>query len=53
LTEALNITRNFLELIEENKDCLHSDKVLPMNALFEEVCRLEKIMKIETSLNGE
>ena len=53
LTEALDITSNFLRMIDENKERLRSDKVLTMNVLFEEACRLEKIMIRDTSLKGE
>ena len=52
LVEALDITRNFLNMIDQNKDQLRSDKVLTMNFLFEEACCLEKLMKRET-LNVE
>jgi hypothetical protein len=40
-------------MIEKNKDQLRSDKVLTMNVLFEEACRLDKIMIRETSLSRE
>ena len=53
LTEALKITRNFLKLIDENKECLQSNKVLPMNVYFEEVCNIEKILIKDTSLKGD
>ena len=53
LTEALDITRNLLRMIDENKEQLRSDKVLTMNVLFEEACRLDKIMIRDTSLKGE
>jgi hypothetical protein len=53
LAEALDITRTFLRMIDENKECLRSDKVLTMNFLFEEACRLEKIMIRDTSINSE
>ena len=51
--EALDITRTFLRMIEENKECLRSDKVLTLNVLFEEACRLEKIMIRDTSLKSD
>ena len=53
LTEALEITRTFLRIIDENKEQLRSDKVLTMNFLFEEACRLDKIMIRDTSLKSE
>ena len=53
LMEALDITRTFLKMIDENKDQLRSNKVLTMNSLFEEACRLEKIMIRDTSLKNE
>ena len=42
LSKALDITRTFLRMINENKDHLRSDKVLTMNVLFEEACDLDK-----------
>ena len=53
LTEALEITRTFLRMIDDNKEWLYSDKVLIMNVLFEEACRLDKIMIRDTSLESE
>ena len=53
LTEALDITSNFLRMIDQNKERLRSDKVLTMNVLFEEACRLDKIMIRDTSLKSE
>ena len=53
LSKALDITRTFLRMIEENKDRLRSDKVLTMNVLFEEACRLDKIMIREKSIKTE
>ena len=53
LKEALDITRSFLKMIDENKHQLRSDKVLKMNFLFEEACILDKIMAKETSLKTE
>jgi hypothetical protein len=53
LTEALDITKNFLRMIDQNKELLRSDKVLTMNVLFEEACRLDKIMIRDTSLKSE
>ena len=53
LTEALDITRSFLRMIDENKEQLRSDKVLTMNVLFEEACRLDKIMIRDTSIKSE
>jgi hypothetical protein len=53
LAEALDITTNFLKMIDENKERLRSDKVLTMNVLLEEACRLEKIMIKDTSLKSE
>ena len=53
LADALDITRTFLRMIDENKECLRSDKVLTMNVLFEEACRLDKIMIRETSLKTD
>jgi hypothetical protein len=40
-------------MVDENKDRLRSDKVLPMNVLYEEACCLEKIMLRDTSLKAE
>jgi hypothetical protein len=37
-------------MVDENKDKLRSDKVLPMNDLLEEACHLEKFMHRDTSL---
>jgi hypothetical protein len=53
LSDGLTITRTFLRMIDENKECLRSDKVLTMNVLFEEACRLEKIIIRDTSLKSE
>jgi hypothetical protein len=53
LSKALDITRTFLRMIEENKDRLRSDKVLTMNVLFEDACRLDKIMIREKSIKTE
>jgi hypothetical protein len=53
LSKALDITRTFLRMINENKDRLRSDKVLTMNVLFEEACRLDKIMIREKSIKTE
>jgi hypothetical protein len=53
LKEGLAITRNYMKLIDENKENLHSHKVLPMNVLFEEACRLENKLRRDTSLNLE
>jgi hypothetical protein len=40
-------------MIDKNKELLRSDKVLTMNVLFEEACRIEKIMIRDTSLKSE
>ena len=53
LREGLTIIRNFMKQIDENKENLRSHKVLPMNVLFEEACRLEKILNRDTSLKWE
>jgi len=53
LSKALDITRTFLRMIDENKDRLRYDKVLTMNVLFEEACRLDKIMIREKSIKTE
>ena len=53
LTDAVDITRTFLRMIDENKESLRSYKVLTMNALFEEACRLDKIMIRNTSLKAD
>jgi hypothetical protein len=53
LTEALDITSNFLRIIDLNKERLWSDKVLTMNVLFEEACRLDKIIIRDTTLKSE
>jgi len=53
LAEALDITRTFLRMIDEIKEQLRSDKVITMNVLFEEACRLDKIMIRDTSLKSE
>jgi len=53
LSDVLDITRNFMRMIDENKERLRSAKVLPMNVLFEEACRLERIMIRDTSLTEE
>ena len=42
-----------MKLIVENKENLRSDKVLPMNAFFEETLNLEKTMHEDTSLNSK
>ena len=42
-----------MKLIDENKDHLRSDKVLKMNVLFEEACRLEKKLLRDISLKRE
>lgn len=42
-----------MKLIEENKENLRSDKVLPMNVLFEEAFRLEKILDRDATINWE
>ena len=53
LREGLAITRNYMKLIDENKENLRSDKVLPMNVLYEEACLLENKLRRDTSLNLE
>ena len=53
LTEALDITKTFLRMIDENKERLRSDKVLTMNVLFEEICRLDKILIRDASLTTD
>jgi hypothetical protein len=53
LREGLAIINNFMKLIDENKENLRSDKVLPMNTFFDEACRLEKKLVRDTSLNWE
>jgi len=53
LKEGIFIIRNYMKLIDENKENLRSDKVLPMNVLFEEACRLENKLRRDTSLNLE
>jgi hypothetical protein len=53
LTEALEITTSFLKMIDIDKEHLRSEKILTMNALFEEACRLDKIMMRDTSLNRD
>lgn len=53
LSDVLDITGNFMRMIEENKERLRSAKVLPMNVLFEEACQLERIMIRDTSLTEE
>ena len=40
-------------MIDQNKDILWSEKVLTMNVLFEEACRLDKIMIRDTSIKVE
>jgi hypothetical protein len=45
--------RTFLRLVDDNKEGLHSEKFLTMNALFEEACRLEKVLMRDTSLKSE
>ena len=42
-----------MKLIDDNKENLRSDKVLKMNILFEEACRLEKKLLRDTSLKRE
>jgi hypothetical protein len=42
LKDGLVIIRNFMKLIHDNMEHLRSVKVLKMNFLFEEACRLEK-----------
>ena len=53
LREGFAIIRNFMNLIDENKENLRSHKVLPMNFLFEEACSLENKLRRDTSLNME
>lgn len=53
LSEALSISRTFLKMIELNKKRLRSDKVLTMNFLFEEACKLEKIMLRDTAIRSD
>lgn len=53
LSDGLTITKTFLRMIDENKECLRSDKVLTMNVLFEKACSLEKKMVRDTSLKSE
>ena len=53
LREGLAIIRNFMKLIDENKENLRSHKVLPMNVLFEEACRLENKLRKDTSVKWE
>jgi hypothetical protein len=53
LKEGLALIRNFMKLIDENKENLRSDKVLPMNVLFTEACLLENKLRRDTSLNLE
>jgi thiamine kinase-like enzyme len=53
LKEGLAIIRSFMELIDANKENLRSDKVLKMNVIFEEACRLEKKLLRDTSLTRE
>lgn len=53
LSDALDIIGNFMRMIEQNKERLRSGKVLPMNLLFEEACRLERIMIRDTSLTED
>ena len=53
LSDALDITGNFMRMIDENKERLRSAKVLPMNVLFEEACRLERIMIRDTNLTED
>jgi hypothetical protein len=53
LSEALDITGNYMRMIDENKERLRSAKVLPMNVLFEEACRLERIMIRDTNLTED
>jgi hypothetical protein len=40
-------------MIDQNKEMLRSEKVLTMNALFEEACSLDKIMIRDTSIKVE
>jgi hypothetical protein len=42
-----------MRMIDENKERLRSAKVLPMNVLFEEACRLERIMIRDTTLTED
>ena len=53
LSDVLDITGNFMRMIDENKERIRSGKVLPMNVLFEEACRLERIMIRDTSLTED
>jgi hypothetical protein len=53
LKDGLAIIRNFMKLIDDNKEHLRSVKVLKMNVLFEEACRLEKKLLRDTSLKRE
>jgi hypothetical protein len=42
-----------MKLIDDNKEHLRSDKVLTLNVLFEEACRLEKTLFRDTSLKSD
>jgi hypothetical protein len=53
LSDVLDITGNFMRMIEENKERLRSAKVLPLNVLFEEACHIERIMIRDTSLTED
>jgi hypothetical protein len=53
LTESLDIIRSFLSQIEAHKDQLRTGTVLPLNALFEEACRLEKSMSKDKQLKND
>ena len=53
LKDGLAIIRNFMELIDVNKENLRSDKVLKINVLFEEACRFEKTLRRDISLGRE
>ena len=53
MKEGLIIIRNIMNLINENKDHLRSVKILKMNVLFEEACRLEKKLLRDISLKRE
>jgi hypothetical protein len=53
IKESLAIIRSFMELIDTNKENLRTEKVLKMNVLFEEACRLEKRLLRDTSLTTE
>ena len=42
-----------MKLIDDHKEHLRTDKVLKMNVLFEEACRLEKKLLRDTSLKKD